>query len=104
MVVSLGRIAAGESDKVRLLRARQRLAAAFLAFVGQYRFHPARDEVVAYPLDRVAADVEGAADLGLAPAVAEFEQYLGARACTGAGMPAMDADVQALAVVVGQAE
>jgi hypothetical protein len=66
---------------MRLLRPGERLAAAFLALVGQHRLHStiysARGEALADALDRVAADVEGVADLGLAPARAEFERDLG---------------------------
>src|SRR5487761_2707414 len=104
VVVPLWRLAARQRDQVRLLRARQRLAAAFLPFVGQHRLHSPLGEALADPLDRVEADVECAADLRLAPAVAELEQGLGAGARARAGMAAMDADGQPFAVGVGQTE
>lgn len=104
MVVAFRRVGAGERDEMGLLRAGERLATPLLPLVGQDRIHPALGKVVADALDRIEADIEGTADLRLAPALAEFEQHLGASAGPGAGLPAMDADVQPLAVVVGQGE
>jgi hypothetical protein len=104
VVVALGNRAAGHRNQVRLLLARQRLAAAFLHFVGQHGVDPALQEAGAHALDGIAADVEGLLAPRLAPVLAQFEQHLGARAGPGAGVAAMDDGVQAGAIPVGSGD
>lgn len=80
-------------DKVRLLRPRERLAIASLAFLARHHIHPAFGEAGAHCNGRVAADVERVADLDQAPALSQFEQDLRAR--PGAFLPAVEEGVQA---------
>ena len=84
MVVSVRDGVAGNGDEVGLLLPRECVAIADLASVAHNRIHPAVREASADRHNRGAAHVERAAHLGQAPALAQFEQDLGASARTGA--------------------
>jgi hypothetical protein len=85
-----------------LLRAAQRLVPPLLHLVGQHRLHAALQKADAHALERVAADVEGLGNGQVAPAIAEFEQYLRAGTGPGTGMAAMHDRVQTGTVHLGQ--
>jgi hypothetical protein len=78
VVVPIRDGAVGDSDEVRLLRARQGLATADVSLVAPRRVPPAFGESGAHGHNGVATRVEGATDLHWAPALAQFEQDLGA--------------------------
>lgn len=80
------RVAARERDQMRLLHARERLAAAFLPLVAPYRLDsPVLGAAQAHAFDGLATHREGPVEVCRAPAVAEREQHLGAGARVGAG-------------------
>ena len=89
MVVAVGDRAAGDGNQMGLLRAGQHRAPSLLSPVGQHRFHPTVAEARHHRFDRVAADIEGVADCGLAPVVGQFEQHLRPRTRPGAGVSPM---------------
>jgi hypothetical protein len=98
MVVPVRNGAAGDGDEMGLLRSGECLAITDLALVAQHCIHAAFLKAGAHVEDGVAADVEGAADLGEAPAFSQFERDLGAGARSGALVARVDEGLQAGAV------
>ena len=78
VVVLIGSWSADNGDQVRGLGTRQRLAPPLLAFVLQDRLQAAFEIALADPYDGIATDIEGVAQLGLAPAFGQLEQDAGA--------------------------
>jgi hypothetical protein len=98
MLVPIRDGAAGDGDEVGVLRAAERLAIARLSPLAEYRIEAALGEACAHAHRGVAADAEGAADLGEAPALAQFEQDLSPRANPGGRATDVDTGVEACSV------
>src|SRR2546428_3243467 len=83
--MSIRDLATGNGDKMGRLSIRQRLASAFLPFVGQHRFDASRTKPLSNVADRLLREVQRLSYLAIRPAFIAFQQHSRPRERSGVG-------------------